>query len=77
MVKININGYELEFKKEYVEKFERVVCDSFEKTAKVYLITNFKEKNIGRIFERHTLEEIMKCILQASELEIKLFSGEL
>ena len=77
MVKINIGGYELDFKKEYVEKFEKTVFDSFEKTAEVYLLTHFKEKSVDKIFENHTIEEIISCIMECAELEIKLFSGEL
>lgn len=77
MVKINIDGHELEFKKEHVEKFERTVCDSFEKTAKGYLLLMSEEKNMEEIFIRHTKEEIIKIIMEASEEEIGLFCGEL
>ena len=49
IVKINLDGHELEFSKEYVENFERTVCDSFEETARVYLVNYFREKNIDDV----------------------------
>ena len=45
MQKINVSGHELEIKKEYVEEFERTVCDSLEKMAKIYLLIEFEWYN--------------------------------
>lgn len=77
MVKVNIGDYELEFEKEYVEKFERIVCDSFKETAEMYLLTDFEEMSIDEIFSNHTKEEIMEVIMKDTTDEMKIFSGEL
>lgn len=77
MQKINVSGHELEIKKEYVEEFERTVCDSLEKMAKIYLLIEFEERNIEEIFIKHTKKEIIEAIMRCSEEEIALFNGEL
>lgn len=77
MIKVNVGGYELEFEKEYVEKFERTVCDSFANSAEMYLHTDFKEKSIERVFRNHTKEEIIEVIMNASAQEIRFYGGEI
>ena len=77
MVKVNINGHELEFEKELIELFEYNVCSSFVKTAKLYLIANFPETSVDEIFAKHSEQEIKNTISKSAKLEIALFKGEL
>jgi len=77
MISINIEGHELKFEKDYVDKFEKTICDSFEDSARIYLLTDFEEKSIDEIFFQHTKEEIIETIMEASKQEIDLYCGEL
>ena len=77
MIKINIEGYELEFEKEYVERYEEAVGDSFKDSAQMYLLADFEEMSIDEIFCNHTREEIMEVIMKATIDEMRFFSGEL
>lgn len=77
MIKINIDKHELEFDKELVDTFEREVRDSFPDSAKVYLTTDFSEKNIDEIFSKYAEQEIKDVIINASKEELALYRGEL
>lgn len=77
MVKINIEGHELAFERGFVEAFEYEVCDSLEKCAKFYLMTDFQEKDLEKIFETHTELEICDVIVENAGMELALFRGEI
>lgn len=73
MTKINIGGRELEFEKELVERFESIVCDSFSKSAEMYLITDFPESELYIIVSKYSEKEIKDVVINAAEEEIALY----
>ena len=77
MIKINIEGYELEFEKEHIERYEEIVGDSFKDSAQMYLLADFEEMSIDEIFSNHTEEEIMEVIMKDTIDEMRIFNGEI
>ena len=77
MVEIMMEGRKLSFEEGLVEEFEEVVCDSFLESAKAHLATNFHEKDLGKIFETYSEQEICDMIKKTARMEISLYKGEL
>lgn len=75
MKKIHIDGYELTFPANLVEEFQKTVPDTFENSARGYLLFTF-EKSLEEIFAEHSVEELQEVVITAAKEEIKMCGGK-
>ena len=76
-IKITICNHEMFFERELVELFERKVCDSFEGSAESYIASNFHEMDLEKVFQKHSVENIRRMIIEAAMKDIALYEGTL
>lgn len=71
MKKVMVGNHVLEFEKDFVEKFETTVLDSFERSAEKYLLSNYNVPSLEDVFTHHSLGEIAEVITMMASMEIR------